>query len=78
MRFSDRRVRSLLETQAQESMFPFRLCKDWGSILTETFPDVLASEGAGQKGSRPEAGLFADPKRQEFAAVCGDDHEDSN
>lgn len=77
MRFDDGRTLSLVDIRAAKSACPFRPCKNWESILTETSRDSLTSRRAGQDGSTADARSFTEPERSIPTAGRGDDNEDS-
>lgn len=76
VRFDDGRALSLLDIRAAESACPFRPCKNWESILTETSRDSLIRRRAGQDGSTADGRSFTEPERSIPTAGRGDDNED--
>jgi hypothetical protein len=76
VRHDDGRTLSLLDTRAAEPMCPFRPCKNWESILTETSRDGFTSRRAGQDGSTADARSFTEPERWIPTVGRGEDNED--
>lgn len=76
VRLDDGRTQSLLDSRTAESACPFRPCKNWESILTETSRDSLTSRRAGQDGSTADARSFTEPERSIPTVGRGDDNED--
>lgn len=75
--FDDGRILPLPDPRVAETACPFRPCKNWESILSETARDLLNGRKSGQDCSVAEERLFTEPEWPTCTAGRGDDYEDS-